>query len=232
MDFSPHFVQNSHFSVPQTVSLPTSEEHMMGTTIMAVKFDGGVVMGADSRTSTGNYVADRVSKKVSYVADKIFCCRSGSAADTQAINDLVSHVVSQHTVMTGEPTEVLVAAKLFQHFCYDYKDQLLAGIIVGGWDKKNGGSVYCVPLGGALVEENFAIGGSGSSYIYGFCDSQYRPNMTKEECVDFVGKALSLAMGRDGSSGGVARISVIEESGVTNILLTGNQLPFPTDSGK
>ncbi|RYY70816.1 hypothetical protein EON63_22210 [archaeon] len=31
---------------------------------MAVVFDGGVVMGADSRTSTGSYVANRVSDKV------------------------------------------------------------------------------------------------------------------------------------------------------------------------
>jgi len=28
--------------------------------------------------------------------------------------------------------------------------------------------------------------GSGSSYIYGFCDDEYKENMTKEECVNFV----------------------------------------------
>ncbi|VDI23238.1 20S proteasome subunit beta 1, partial [Mytilus galloprovincialis] len=28
-------------------------EHETGTTIMAVEFDGGVVIGADSRTTTG-----------------------------------------------------------------------------------------------------------------------------------------------------------------------------------
>jgi len=31
-----------------------------GTTIMAIPFDGGVVLGADSRVSTGVYVANRV----------------------------------------------------------------------------------------------------------------------------------------------------------------------------
>merc|ERR1719261_1230052 len=55
-----------------------------GTTIMAVAYDGGVVMGADSRTSTGDYVANRASRKISKVHDKIFVCRCGSAADTQA----------------------------------------------------------------------------------------------------------------------------------------------------
>jgi 20S proteasome alpha/beta subunit len=32
---------------------PTSGEHRMGTTIVGVCYDGGVVLGADSRTSTG-----------------------------------------------------------------------------------------------------------------------------------------------------------------------------------
>ena len=35
-----------------------------GTTIMAVTFNGGVVMGADSRTSTGTYIANRSEKKI------------------------------------------------------------------------------------------------------------------------------------------------------------------------
>lgn len=64
-------------------STNVQEEHMMGTTIMAVKYDGGVVLGADSRTSTGTYVANRVSDKLTKLHDKIYCCRSGSAADTQ-----------------------------------------------------------------------------------------------------------------------------------------------------
>ena len=53
------------------------------TTIIAVSFAGGVVMGADSRTSTGSYVANRVSDKITAIHDSIYVCRSGSAADTQ-----------------------------------------------------------------------------------------------------------------------------------------------------
>lgn len=57
---------------------------------MAVEFDGGVVVGADSRTSMGVYVSNRVTDKLTRVTDHIYCCRSGSAADTQAIADIVS----------------------------------------------------------------------------------------------------------------------------------------------
>jgi 20S proteasome alpha/beta subunit len=43
--------------------------------------------------------------------------------------------------------------------CYDNKDQLSAGIIVAGWDKENGGSVYNIPLGGGMFQQPWAIGG-------------------------------------------------------------------------
>ena len=66
-----------------------------GTTIMAIPFENGVIMGADSRTSTGTYVADRVSNKIVQLHDSIWACRSGSAADTQALTDYVRHYLSQ-----------------------------------------------------------------------------------------------------------------------------------------
>jgi len=198
---------------------------MMGTTIMAVSFHGGVVMGADSRTSTGSYVANRVSDKISPVHDRIFCCRSGSAADTQAISDFVKYYLDLHSVELGEPPAVRTAASLFQEFYYNNKDRLMAGIICAGWDRVGKGSVYSIPLGGALVRQKWAIGGSGSTYIYGYCDSNYRENMSKEECQEFVKTAISHAMSRDGSSGGVVRIVTIEEGGVTRTMIPGNQVP-------
>ena len=54
-----------------------------------------------------------------------------------------------------------------------------------------------------MVRQPFAIGGSGSSYIYGYVDATYREGMTKEECLQFTANALALAMEREGSSGGV-----------------------------
>ena len=62
-----------------------------GTTIVAVTFDGGVVLGADSRVSTGNYVSNRASDKITCLADNAYMLRSGSAADTQAIADYGMH---------------------------------------------------------------------------------------------------------------------------------------------
>ncbi len=59
------------------------------------------MMGADSRTSTGSYVANRVSDKLTPLHDRIFCCRSGSAADTQAVAGYVGHFLASHSAECG-----------------------------------------------------------------------------------------------------------------------------------
>ena len=59
-----------------------------GTTILAASFEGGVVLGADSRVSTGNYISNRASDKITPLNEgSIYLCRSGSAADTQLVAD-------------------------------------------------------------------------------------------------------------------------------------------------
>jgi len=199
-----------------------------GTTIMAVEFDGGVIIGADSRTTTGSYVANRVTDKLTRVTDSIYCCRSGSAADTQAIADIVAYHLSVHQMEIGEEPLVMTAAKIFQDLCYTYRDRMSAGIICAGWDRKLGGQVYMIPLGGMCIRQRVAIGGSGSTYIYGFVDSAFKEKMSKQECIQFTKNAVTLAIQRDGSSGGVIRLATITKGGINRQVILNNELPmFP-----
>jgi 20S proteasome subunit beta 1 len=127
-----------------------------------------------------------VSNKITPIHDKIFVCRSGSAADTQAISDFVIYYLDMHGIELGELPLVNTASNLVQQIIYQNKDNLLASMIVAGWDSALGGQVYCVPLGGVRVRQPIAIGGSGSTYIYGYCDANFKEKMTKEEALSFV----------------------------------------------
>jgi len=110
--------------------------------------------------------------------------------------------------------------------CYENKDNLMAGLIVGGWDPYDGGQVFEIPLGGTLMPQKFAVGGSGSTYIYGLVDETYRVGMTKTECKDFVKNAIAHAMARDGSSGGVIRLVIIDQGGIEKEVVLGDKLPY------
>ncbi|CAA7259545.1 unnamed protein product [Cyclocybe aegerita] len=204
--------------------LKTGEVNL-GTSIMAVQFDGGVVIGADSRTTTGSYIANRVTDKLTHVHDRIYCCRSGSAADTQAVADIVHYYMQMFSQSAGKPPTVHTAAAMFQKMCYENKDALSAGIIVAGWDESAGPSVYNIPLGGGLFRQPWAIGGSGSTYVYGYCDATYQEGWGRDETINFVKNTLALAMSRDGSSGGVIRMCVITKDTVERLFVPGDKLP-------
>ena len=177
--------------------------------------------------------ANRVTDKLTHLSDRIYCCRSGSAADTQAQADVVTYHLQLYSVMQEQPPPTAVAANLFQELIYQNKDRLTAGIIVAGWDKQHGGRVFNVPLGGGVFEQPWAIGGSGSAYIYGYCDATWREGWSKEQTLEFVRNgtwisltpALSLAMRRDGSSGGTIRLAVITEDRVERHFVPGDKLP-------
>ena len=85
-----------------------------GTTLVAVEFADGVVLGADSRTSMGTYVANRVTDKLTPISSNIMACRSGSAADTQAVTDIVRYKIDFLEIERGEKVPVQTAAYLFK----------------------------------------------------------------------------------------------------------------------
>lgn len=88
-----------------------------------------------------------------------------------------------------------------------------AGLIIAGWDERHGGQVYSIPLGGSLHKQAYSIGGSGSTYIYGYCDANWKEGMSEDEAVAFVKEALKEAIRWDGSSGGVIRMVVLTAKG-------------------
>ncbi|NWH73815.1 PSB6 protein, partial [Piaya cayana] len=155
------------------------------------------------------YVANRVTDKLTPVHDRIFCCRSGSAADTQAVADAVAYQLAFHSVELEEPPRVRTAARLFQQTCYRYREELSAGIIVAGWDPRRGGQVY------GAGRSRWVLWGAPRCFGVPVLTSGCPPLPT----------ALALAMARDGASGGVVRLAAITADGVERTVLAGPALP-------
>ncbi|CAB1102298.1 unnamed protein product [Ectocarpus sp. CCAP 1310/34] len=58
-----------------------------GTTIAGVVFEGGVVLGADTRATGGKTVCDRNCDKIHILASNIACCGAGTSADAVRITE-------------------------------------------------------------------------------------------------------------------------------------------------
>jgi len=79
----------------------------MGTTVMAIKYQGGVICCADSRkiyfirtgTSAGGvYTVDRVADKIDFVHDHICVLRSGAAGQSQQTAHKVRFLIDSHSI--------------------------------------------------------------------------------------------------------------------------------------
>jgi 20S proteasome subunit beta 1 len=137
--------------------------------------------------------------------------RSGSAADTQ---HLVEHLSLELFEMSGNGEKldcIKTAAHILSSICFENKGDMSTSLLVAGWDDVRGLQLYTISQGGSLIpSKSYALSGSGSSYVYGWCDSAYRSNFNRDECVSFVTEAIELAMQRDGSSGGCGSLLIIE----------------------
>lgn len=205
---------------PHSLSTPPQT----GTTIVACCYAGGVVIGADSRVSTGTYVSNRASDKITSLSDNVYLLRSGSAADTQAVSDYVRYFTESHEMQLQRTPTVHTVAMLVKEMNYQYK-HLVGAMIVAGWDEREGGQVYGCPIGGTISREPWTTDGSGSTFLWGFLDSEFKEGMSRQEAEDLVATALALAMSRDGSSGGVIRLVTISKDGAQRRMITPEEHP-------
>mmetsp|Transcript_5060 Transcript_5060/g.8801 ORF Transcript_5060/g.8801 Transcript_5060/m.8801 type:complete len:240 (+) Transcript_5060:137-856(+) len=209
------------------VTKPKGEEAPhTGTTIVACLYPGGVVLGADGRVSTGNYVSNRASNKIASLADTVYLLRSGSAPDAQIVSDHVSHYVAMMESETQTKASVSMVANLVREINYKNKDSLVGALIIAGWDAAEGPQIYGCPIGGTLSKEKWTIDGSGSTYIWGYFDADYRDNFTREEAEAFITEGLALAMANDCSSGGCIRLVTVDKDGSHHKYIQGDQVPY------
>ncbi|KJH52774.1 peptidase, T1 family [Dictyocaulus viviparus] len=204
------------------------EDISTGTTLIAMEYNGGVVVGTDSRTSAGSFISSRATNKITPITDQMVVCRSGSAADTQAIADIVKYHIEAYSMLEQEPVTIYRSAQIFRKFLYNYRDQLSASVLIAGWDQKCGGQLYAIPIGGFVTRQKSTASGSGSTFVQGFLDNSWRSNLTKEECKSIVKHAVGLAVFRDGSSGGVVRVATIDKSGTKLELFRPDKAGYPS----
>ncbi|KAK6016319.1 hypothetical protein OSTOST_18199 [Ostertagia ostertagi] len=185
-----------------------------------------------------SFISSRATNKITPITDHLVVCRSGTAADTQAIADIVKYHLEVYTMLEQEPVTIYRATQIFRKFLYNYRDQLSASVLVAGWDEKCGGQNHEIS---ALCSSHrwfcdsakvycFWFGIYGIDTIYhGFLDNAWKPNLTRDECRAIVKQAVGLATFRDGSSGGVVRVAVIDKTGTKIEVLSppGAHLSFP-----
>merc|ERR1719454_2628445 len=91
-----------------------------GTTIAGIVFDKGVVLGADTRATSGPIVAQKNCEKIHYIAPNIYCCGAGTAADTENVTGMVSSQLTIHRYETRRQARVVTAVTKLKRTLFRY----------------------------------------------------------------------------------------------------------------
>ncbi|KAG1676258.1 hypothetical protein FOA52_006476 [Chlamydomonas sp. UWO 241] len=183
-----------------------------GTTISGIVFKDGVVLGADTRSTAGSTVADKNCAKIHFIADNIYCCGAGTAADTEAVTDMVSAQLKLHKYATGRQSRVVTSLTMLKQHLFKYQGHVSAALVLGGFDL-NGPHLFTVYPHGSTDALPFATMGSGSLNAMAVFEAGYKDDMNREEAMELVCKSIESGIYNDLGSGSNVDLCVITKDG-------------------
>uniref|UniRef100_A0A452Y5U4 Proteasome subunit beta n=1 Tax=Aegilops tauschii subsp. strangulata TaxID=200361 RepID=A0A452Y5U4_AEGTS len=195
-----------------------------GTTIVGLVFADGVVLGADTRATEGPIVADKNCEKIHFMAPNIYCCGAGTAADTEAVTDMVSSQLQLHRYATSRESRVVTALTLLKTHLFNYQGHVSAALVLGGVDV-TGPHLHTVYPHGSTDTLPFATMGSGSLAAMSVFESKYREGLTREEGIALVAEAIRAGIFNDLGSGSNVDVCVITKGNTE--YLRNHELPNP-----
>ena len=186
---------------------------MKGTTTIGVVCKNGVILSSDTRVTMGYFVAHKRGKKIHKIDDHLAMTIAGTVADAQWTVDVLKANAQLYKLTNRRKMPVSAAARLIANLLFSSRYYpLLTQVLIGGIDD-TGPHIYSLDPLGSLTEEKCVATGSGSPIAYGVLEDQYREDVTVEELLPIVVRAVHSAMKRDTASGDSFDVAIIDENG-------------------
>ena len=170
----------------------------------------GVVLGADTRSTSGSTVADKNCEKIHFIAPNVYCCGAGTAADTENSTGMVSSALALHRFATGRASRVATALQMLKSHLFRHQGHISAALVLGGVDVE-GPHLFTVYPHGSTDSLPFATMGSGSLNAMAVFEADYREGMGEEEAVRLVARAIRAGIFNDLGSGSNVDVCVIRK---------------------
>lgn len=199
--------QRNEFLKAKGFGTPTATS--TGTTIVGCKFKGGVVIAADTRATAGSIVADKNCEKLHRLAPQIWCAGAGTAADTEMVTQLIASNLELHSLSQNRKPRVITALTMLKQHLFKYQGYLGAYLIVAGVDP-TGAHLLSVQAHGSTDVGEYQSLGSGSLAAMAVLETNWKPDMTKEEAMKLCANAIELGIWNDLGSGSNVDVCVME----------------------
>jgi len=189
-----------------------------GTTTVGIVCKDGIVLAADKKATMGYMISTKDVQKVVILNNYLALTIAGTVSDAQLLTRLIKAQIRLDELRNGKPLKVKEAANMLASLVYNNirKMSLIQGITAFLFAGKDAQGHYLFEIGmdGSLIEfKNFTVTGSGSEFALGAMENEYKENLSLEEGVKLIQKAVNAAIQRDIASGGGIDIITITKEG-------------------
>ncbi|CAN5258815.1 proteasome subunit beta [soil metagenome] len=201
-----------------------------GTTVLALRYQGGVVMAGDRQATEGNLVAHREIRKV-FAADSFSAVAiAGTAGLAIEMVRLFQVELEHYEKIEGSRLSLEGKATFLARLVRGQLPMAFQGLFVvplfAGFDDISGrGRLYTYDVvGGRYEENNFGSTGSGASLAKSYLRANFVDDLTSEQAFDVAVGALVSAAQEDTATGGpdlrrgiFPTVLVVDSAGVTEL---------------
>ena len=230
--FTEFLAAHAPHALPAGRALPpgAAPEAPHGTTIVAVSFDGGVVMAGDRRATMGNLIAHREIEKV-YPADDYSCVGiAGTAGIAVELVRLLQVEFEHYEKIEGALLSLDGKANRLSALIRGNLSLAMQGLAVvplfAGYDlDRETGRIFSYDVtGGRYEEHDHHSVGSGSIFARGSLKKRWRPGLDSRAAVAVAVEALFDAADDDSATGGPDQlrgiypvVATVTDAGYTRI---------------
>jgi len=191
--------------LPQTAP-PFPVPH--GTTVLGLKFEGGILMAGDRRATAGNLIADAKMRKVFAADDYSAIAIAGTAGQAIELVKLFQLELEHYEKITGDRLSLEGKANRLAQMIRSNLPAAMQGLVVvplfGGYDESRdeGRIFFYDATGGRWEEDDYQTTGSGSLPAKNSLKKRWRTGLTRDEALRVAAEALIDAADDDSATGG------------------------------
>jgi len=190
-----------------------------GTTTVGIVVKDGVVIATESQATAGYAVASKQAQKLFEINKFTAATIAGGVADALYVINQLKALSRLREVEREKIPEPKYIASLSRNILFSGRSYFQVMMIVGGYSQtEKSGNLFGIDLLGTLyAEENFISFGSGSSYVLGLLEADWKPKMTTPNGINLVKTAITAAKERDAGSGFEIQLCTINKDGFKQI---------------
>ncbi|EDO05803.2 Proteasome subunit family protein [Babesia bovis T2Bo] len=195
--------------------------YVTGAAVVGMKFDGGVLLAADTKYSYGRQNRTNNVQRIEKLAKDTIFCTSGDVADHQYITQLLQATVRREMLDNNNDH---ASCHLGPEALHNYlgrvfyarrskMNPLWNSAIVAGVSQ-NGPFLGYADMYGTQYKDDFVVTGMGKYFAIGPLREKHNPNMTKDAARALAIDCMRLLYLRDCSAGDRIQIAYVTAQGI------------------